>query len=170
MPFDPFDLLGVPPRFDIEPAVLQRAYLVRSASLHPDAAGPEAEGSSAALNRARQVLEDPESRADALLLRLGGPAREAERGLPAGFLAEIMSVREELEQAIASGDQVTRDRFEQWAAQRRAGHIAATSAKFKALALSPGMAELAAIRRELNAWRYIERMLEQLRTANTGGV
>src|SRR5262245_47105293 len=108
---DPFDTLGLEPRFDLDPGALQTAWLRRSASVHPDAIGrgggggsadaggpPDPESDAAAqLNLARQTLENPESRADALLRRLGGPTREQERSLPPGFLAEIMSIREEID-------------------------------------------------------------------------
>ena len=163
MPPDPFETLGLPPAYRIDPAALQRAYLLKSASLHPDLADdPLAAESSAALNRARQVLEDPEARADALLLRLGGPPREAERSLPDGFLAEIMSVREELQDAALSGDSAARHRLKQWADERRDAHIASVTRRFDALPPTPTPAHLRDIRRELNAWRYIERMLEQI--------
>jgi molecular chaperone HscB len=169
-PQDPFDLLGLPPRFDLDSAAMQRAYLLRSAAAHPDLAqdpahDPAAADSAAALNRARQQLEDPESRADALLARLGGPAREADRSLPAGFLPEIMDVREQMEAAIAAGDAAATAHWHQWAMMRRAEHIASVTASFASLSSPPAQGTLKEIRRSLNAWRYIERMLEQLAAA-----
>ena len=175
MAFDPFAILGLPRRFDLDPLQVQRAYLARAATAHPDLApggGGEAgpgSGSGAmdpsALNRAKAVLDDPEQRADALLLVLGGPPREADRSLPDGFRVEIMDIRERLDEAVASRDTAAAAELESWAAQRRAGHIRAAAELFGALPRPPTAEALRAIRRELNAWRYIERMLEQARDA-----
>jgi molecular chaperone HscB len=174
MPADPFDTLGLEPRFDIDPAKLRAAYLRRSAALHPDAApesgggaggegaGMEAEALAADVNLARQALENPESRADALLRRLGGPTREQERSLPPGFLAEILGIREEIEAAAASRDPAQIERWEQWAEDRRAQLIRAIAGKFAALVASSDPPSLRAIRIELNVWRYVERLVEQL--------
>jgi hypothetical protein len=52
-----------------------------------------------------------------------------------------------------------------WALQRRQQHIDTVRAMFASISESPSPETLAAIRRELNAWRYIERMIEQLRDA-----
>lgn len=173
MAFDPFAIFGLPRRFDLDPMQVQRAYLARAAMAHPDLSpggGGETglgSGSGAldpsSLNRAKAVLDDPEQRADALLLLLGGPPREADRSLPDGFLVEIMDIRERLDEAVASRDRAAAAELEAWAGQRRAGHIRAAAELFGALPQPPTADALRAIRRELNAWRYIERMLEQVR-------
>jgi molecular chaperone HscB len=168
MAADPFDSLGVPPRFGIEPAEIDQAYIARSASLHPDIAGQNAEAmrEMAELNKARSVLQDPEWRADALLLRLGGPGREQHRHLPPEFLLEMMEVREQVEAAMATTDpaqrQAERERWEAWAEDQRGEAIREVGAMFAVLPPDPPAAALAAIRTRLNAWRYIERLIEQL--------
>lgn len=165
---DAFDLLNLPPSFDIDPSRLQRAYLARAAQIHPDIAGgggndEEAARRSALLNEAKRTLENPERRADALLLRLGGPSREQERSLPEGFLMEIMETRMAIEEAIASGDPAERRKWEAWAEARRGEYIARVTELFNALPPPPPPPEaLRGIRTELNAWRYIERLIEQL--------
>ncbi|MCH8270551.1 MAG: hypothetical protein IH985_04985, partial [Planctomycetes bacterium] len=65
---DPFRILGLDPAFEIESGDLNRAYLTRVATLHPDAAGTDAD--AARINDARRILEDLESRANALLRHL----------------------------------------------------------------------------------------------------
>jgi molecular chaperone HscB len=153
---DAFDVLGVEARFDLDSARLQRAFLARSAELHPDrAAGDEVR--AAALNQAREALRDPEQRANLLLARLGGPSKEADRSLPAGFLEAMMSARESLDAAkqAGSGDEV--ERWRAWAESERDGHMARVRGLF-----AEERPDAKAIRRELNAWRYIERMLEQV--------
>jgi len=167
---DAFDILKLSPRFDLTSAELQSAYLALSASLHPDAASiasPETDEKSSQLNAAKRALEDPESRADLLLLRLGGPAREQDRTLPPGFLAEMLEVREQIESDAASKDPEKIEAWEDWARARRKTHIAEVSRLFKRIesdGASPAF--LKSIREELNMWRYIERLTEQLGEAS----
>ncbi len=161
---DAFDHLGLPPVFALEPAALQRAYLARVAALHPDRARPDTAdtgdsgAAAAALNHARATLLDPEARANALLARLGGPAKEADRTLPEGFLAEMMTLREAIDGCRAGGDAGAVAAHVAQARARRAAHEARVAALFAA---GPVPAALREIRRELNAWRYLERLLEQ---------
>ena len=68
-----FERLGLPRRFALDGAEVERAYLARSRSLHPDfhALGSEAERRaseelSSALNEAYSILRDPFRRADYL--------------------------------------------------------------------------------------------------------
>lgn len=154
---DPFDTLGLEARFDLSRAEIERAYLSRVASAHPDR-GNDVPSTAADLNKARQTLLDAERRAGALLARLGGPSSSADTSLPDGFLMEIMEVRTAIEESLAGE---AGEDWEAWADERRAGHIARIGAMFeRALAGDSGV--LSEIRRELNAWRYIERLIEQL--------
>jgi DnaJ-domain-containing protein 1 len=160
---DPFDLLGITPAFDVDPVALQRAWLAGSARLHPDrfsAGSTESDEARrlallAALNHSRMVLADPFQRAEALMARLGGPSKEADKSLPEGFLMDMLEVREQLEEAAASGDAAAVGKWEDWAGEQRREAILRVAGLFKDGAL-------AEVRRELNAWRYIERMIEQL--------
>jgi molecular chaperone HscB len=164
---DPFSLLGLPRRYDLDRSVIDAAYLRAVSALHPDRiADPveraEAAGRAAEVNDARALLVDDEQRANALLGLLGGPGREEDKSLPDGFLMEIMEVRQELEAAIASADDAERERFERWADDERVRYRAEVTERFAAAASDPDPAVLAAIRTRLNAWRYIERMIESL--------
>lgn len=168
---DAFDILGLEPRFDLGAPAIRRAYLARIAALHPDSAhrtgsddADHADGgrASAALHQAKATLEDPERRANALLARMGGPAKEQEKSLPPGFLMETMEMRERIESALASRDPDARAAIEREAADRRAAHIARVTSLFLALPTSASPESLRAIRTELNAWRYVERLIEQL--------
>ncbi|MEQ8769822.1 MAG: DnaJ domain-containing protein [Phycisphaerales bacterium] len=162
---DPFTLLGIDPGFDLDRAAIDRAYRARAASIHPDLADPEtaadAAGASARLNDARATLADPERRANALLAVLGGPAASDDRSLPDGFLMEMMDVRQR-----AEAECVTKEghaEWDRWAAERRDASISDVSELFElALSEGPGSPTLSEIRQVLNAWRYIERMIEQL--------
>ncbi len=167
---DPFGVLGLERRFDLTRAQIDSAYLARMALAHPDVAhGDESHDLAATLNSAKRDLLDPERRAGALLSLLGGPGKDEDKSLPAGFLAKMMSTREEIEESL-TGDPATRVRWQAWARSERGMYDARVGGLFAAT--SPN---LALIRRELNAWRYIERLIEQLEigyepnTADFGG-
>ncbi len=164
MPPDPFTALGLEPRFDLARDHIEASYLARVASQHPDAASTEHAGHARAadLNDARAVLLDPERRAGALLARLGGPAPEKDKSLPPAFLAEMMEIRENLEDARQGTDPAMLDHSREWSRQRRAAMIQEVAGLFASLPPSPAPAALGAVRRTLNAWRYIERMIEQM--------
>lgn len=181
---DAFAVLGLTPRFDLDAAELRRAYLQRSAELHPDraesgATHPTAGGAdgdvpgdvdlaAAELNQAKATLEDPEKRAVALLELLGGLSKEADRTLPAGFLMEMMETRQqidaELEGRRGEEREALLEKWDEWADARRARHIAKVAELFREILPrgTPAASALKAIRMELNAWRYTERLLEQL--------
>lgn len=165
---DPFATLGLPARFDLDPAAVDSAYLARAAAVHPDLAGDdptraaEAARDAAALNQAKATLLDPEARARALLTLLAPQTTAADRDLPDGFLMDIMQTRMELEAAIADGDAQGLERWREWAGDQRRSYIDRLAGLFAALQSPPADPDLAEIRRQLNAWRYIERMLEQI--------
>lgn len=156
---DPFEILGVEPRFDLSQDVVRRAWLARSMDAHPDRAGESGREETARLNDAKRALENEERRANALLERLGGPAKEEEKGLPDGFLFEIMQLREELEAAQASGDAERVGRSRQQAQRERAARMRRVAELFESGSTEADV--LRTIRVELNAWRYLERMIEQ---------
>jgi len=165
MPTDPFDCLSCPARFDLDPNIIEQNFLRQMSKIHPDLAGddPDAAIDAAKVTAARATLLDPESRASALLHRLGGPSSDQLKDLPAGFLMDIMEARLELEQALASNDAAALGRSQQWAERQRSdftGRVAELLAQAQA---SPDDGVLREIRTQLNAWRYIERMIEQAR-------
>lgn len=168
---DPFALLGLQPRFDLDTASIRRAWLAATRELHPDRAGarPEAAEMLARINHAKRTLEDPEERASALLRLLGGPTKEQDKTLPDGYLMEMLEIREQMESEIAQEHDDARTRWESWSAQRRQQHIDRAAAMFSALGPAPDSGELRAIRLELNAWRYVERLIEQLDPAYKPG-
>jgi molecular chaperone HscB len=155
---DPFATLGLPRRFDLSKPAIERAYLARIAALHPDAAGGDDDtGEAAALNHAKAALLDDELRAETLLTLLGGPSKADERGLPPGFLQEMMDVRERLDEDLAADPVAARERWGTWAKSRRESHAETLRAMFAQS--SPPLRDIRLI---LNQWRYVERMLEQI--------
>ncbi len=166
--FDPFAVLGLARRYDVDGAEVERVYLQKSGTLHPDMAAQHAmadmgdEGGDerfAELNRARQVLGDSEQRAVALWRLWGGVE---EKNLPPGFLMEMMEVREEIERA--AGDSAAMGKWEQWAVGRRGEYQKRVGELFAKLKTgeSGNAGVLRQIKLELNGWRYVERLVEQL--------
>ncbi|MEM9372012.1 MAG: hypothetical protein AAGA55_00070 [Planctomycetota bacterium] len=159
---DPFQALGVDRRFDLDAGEIEAAFLRRLTGAHPDVAGEGASSAAADLNEARAALIDPERRASVLLSLLGGPDAARVRELPDGFLLGIMELRAEIEQDLEGGDPDSRSRWERFAAARRGEHIQTVQELFDGLGDEPGSEALASLRVELNAWRYTERLIEQL--------
>ena len=105
------------------------------------------------------ILND-EARANLLLRKLGGPAPDQDRSLPPTFLMEILEVREDMESALDGGDPAERARVEAWAHSERTRLRDEVGALFARLAEGDPVGE--DIRLQLNVWRYIERMIDQL--------
>lgn len=163
----PFAALGLPVSFDLRDTDIERAYLTRAARLHPDIArggdaGDEAARRMAVVNDARATLRDPERRASAVLAALGGPSASNDNALPDGFLMEIMQTRMAVEEAAESEDPEALAEWVEWAEIERQRAIDEVGAMFNALTDPPANDVLADIRKRLNAWRYIERLVEQL--------
>lgn len=164
---DAFDVLGVRPVFDLRREEIGGAYLSLAQRLHPDMARGDADAAArmAEVNQAKRVLENPESRAEALLMRLGGPEASKERSLPEGFLMEMMGVRERVEQELAGeGGSAQREAWERWSREQREEASRVVGELFGRAEREAGGAKetLREIRVRLNAWRYIERLIEQL--------
>src|SRR5579885_2354189 len=105
-----FDRLGLPRRFALDPATVERHYLAESRAVHPDyhAGGSAAEQAaslelSAAVNEAYNVLTDPFTRADYLITLDGGPTATQQKAVPHAFLAEMLELRDRVEEARAAG-------------------------------------------------------------------
>lgn len=159
---DPFTLFDLPLRFDLDEADLQSRFIRASAAAHPDRhidpiAQAEAAELSAEINEAYVTLRDPEQRAHALLKLLAGDATADSKALPPDLLMEVMEVREEMEQAVASDDKAALVRLRQWAEDQRRGRLETVANLFTA-----DVVDAAAILLQLNALRYAERMLEQM--------
>ncbi len=154
-----FEILGLEPRFDIDQAALEAAWLARAAQTHPDLGGADA-ADAALLNQAKLDLADPERRANLLLALRGGPSKEANRALPPEFLATVMEVQESIQADRDAGEDLAR--WRDWADEERRAVIKAVGDAFADLPESPTPDQLVSIRVRLNQWRYIERILEQL--------
>jgi molecular chaperone HscB len=168
-PFDPFAVLELPVRFDLDSAALEKAYLEASRRTHPDffahdpVAYEQAQERSAALNAAYTTLKDPYRRAECLLNRLGGPSAQAVRDADPAFLAEVLEIREEIEETLAAGGpdgQAARTLAERLKSDRdaRLREIGAGLAG----ADPTNAGELAMLRGQLNSVRYLDGLLRDL--------
>lgn len=168
-----FERLGLPRRFSVDPAAVEREYLARSRELHPDFhhAGAAAEQRAsleltAALNEAYVTLRDPFRRAEYLLRLYGGPTAQEEKNLDQAFLMEMLELRERIGEAKAAGqgpggieDDLTARLT--GVADQLAGHFA----RAEGLPDGPARAaELVAVRHLLNAAKTIQSLLRDLRS------
>lgn len=161
---DPFAIFGLERRFSIDEQALRQAYLKASAEQHPDRFIDPIEQADAVeamskLTDAYRVLSDPELRARALLTLSGLELAEDKDKLPPDLLMEVMEVREEMEDAIASSNEAELDRLRAWANGQRDSYLK----KLGVLLDEELDASTASqVRLELNALRYMQRMLEQM--------
>jgi molecular chaperone HscB len=172
---DHFERLGLPRRFSVDPAAVEREYLARSRAVHPDFhhLGSSAEQRAsleltAALNEAYLTLKDPARRAEYLLTLLGGPTAQQEKNLDQAFLMDMLELRERIEEARAAGDPAVVGAIEAelTALQaERVRQIAGLFDRHDALPPDhPGRAGLLTeIRHGLNAVKTIQSLLRDLR-------
>jgi molecular chaperone HscB len=161
---DLFGLLGLPAQFDVDAAVLERAFHERTKELHPDrfATAPAAErvaalSRSRALNDAYQTLKKPVARAEYMLARAGVTIGDNERLDPA-FLMEILELREELADAKVAKRLPEIERLRGAMQARRDAAVGTLPALFERGAL-------AEIKKQLMLLRYLDRYLEECDSA-----
>jgi molecular chaperone HscB len=170
---DHFRAFGLPERFEIDLADLERRYLARSRELHPDRhAGSsrdrvEAAAAMADLNEAYKVLRDDFRRTEHLLQRRGIETTEAESQdhlatVDAGLLLQVLELREALADARARRDAA---RIDELAAEVRGRSdeawrvIRAAWTKVEAGSTPGDFGEIAA---HLTALRYYRRFLDEI--------
>ena len=156
---DAFERLGLPRRFSVDAAELERNYLDRSREAHPDfhTGDVEAvENTASALNEAYATLKDPFRRAEHLLALLGGPSAADDKSLPPAFLMEMLELREAIEAAKDSPAEVAR--IEADLSHR-------TDASAESLRRLFDVGDTDAIRKELNRVRYWKGLLRDLHGA-----
>ncbi len=173
---DHFERLGLPRRFSVDAAELDRAYHAASRAVHPDfhGGGTTADQSaslewSAALNEAYATLKDPFRRAEHLLALEGGPAATDGRQMPQAFLAEMLDARERVEETRGGGtrDESAVSALEAEFAVRYDAILGEVADRLAAAAdLPAGTAErataLSEVRGLLNAAKYVRGLLRDL--------
>ena len=167
---DPFDTLGVEPRFDLDLGAVEQRHRDLSRALHPDrySGAPAAErrlslGRAIDVNEAFRVLKDPIRRAEALLRRAGVAVGEiSEPRPPPDLLMEMMEAREELSAAARAKDLARTAQLAEGMRARQESvvrHLAAVLDKgnpHDMAAALPSLGELRYIRRFLDEVSAIE--------------
>ena len=166
---DYFEVLGLPRRYAVDPAELERNYLERSRAVHPDrlggegrAGGSEAAGQAMEVNQAYRTLRRDLPRAEHLLSLQGVTIGDNQPVAPT-LLAEVLELREELEAARAAGDRAALSRLEGAArASERAelGQLAELFAALEAAGAAERPARLAAVVDQVIRLRYLARYRE----------
>ncbi len=167
---DHYVRLGLPRRFVIDAAALERAYLAQSRAVHPDfhAAGSGGDPAastelSAAVNEAYNTLKEPFTRAEYLLALHGGPSASEEKAVPPALLAEMMEFRERAEEGDAAEREAVRTELQ----ERARGLEGSVAAGFDVYGTLPDNDPerprlLHTIRRGLNAWKTTRSLLRTL--------
>jgi len=114
-----FELFGLPERFAIDMAALDRAFRALQTEVHPDrhASAGDADRrmalqASARVNEAYRALRDPVTRAEYLLSLHGiDAADERDTSLSLEFLEEALARREAVADAAAAGDEEALERM-----------------------------------------------------------
>ena len=156
-------------------AEVEANYLARCRQLHPDyhQFGTTAQQRlslemSAALNEAYATLRDPFRRAEYLLTLAGGPSAADYKEMSPEFLEEMLELRMEIEELREAGGADSPGRLEMEARlnRRNAALLDELSKHFARLAATPEAQRRPAlldVRRTLNAARYIQGLLRDLR-------
>jgi molecular chaperone HscB len=169
---DHFERLGLPRRFALDLREVERQYRARSRAIHPDfhqlGATSEQQASldaTARLNEAYAALRDPFKRAEYLLQLEGGPSASEQKEMPPEFLEEVLELRMAIEELRETepADSPARKEMEERLEQRREMMLQEVENDFAAMTPANRKDVLISIRRRLNAIKYIQGLLRDLR-------
>ncbi len=163
---DPFQVLGIPPEFDVDLADLERRHRELSRALHPDrhldktpAERRHVLGRAIETNEALRTLKDPVRRAEALLCLRGQDVPEGQEPKASPeLLMEMMEQREALSEARATRDKPTVSRLVAAITARQASTLAALSLAFARAEQDGDGASIVPLLGEL---RYLARFLDE---------
>jgi len=171
-----FERLGLVRRFHVDASEMEGNYLARSRETHPDyhqQSSPEQQRSSmemtAELNEAYATLKHPFRRAEYLLALEGGPSAADHKEMAPAFLEEMLHLRMEIEELREEPpDSARRHDMEKQLRRRTEALVGELTHRFAALeALPPNDSKrhtvLLQVRQSLNAARYIQGLLRDLR-------
>ena len=165
---DPFQTLGVEPRFDLDLPAIEKRHRELSRALHPDryADAPAAErrmslSRAIEVNEAWRAVRDPVKRAEALCARAGVTHGEAgEPKASPALLMEMMEAREELADASRAKDVAKIATIERGVRAREDSVLATLTRGFEGAA--GDAAATRALLPTLGELRYVRRLLEEL--------
>ena len=168
-----FEVFGFQISFDVKPEELEERYQELFFGLHPDffvsASSEEkllSEGAAAILNNAYNTLKDQTSRADYLLKLLFERQNLDVRSLPDGFLAEMFFLQEELDNLINSKDLIKLSKMNENIQKRKTNIEAEYFVLFRKYEENPEDTTIPQqLQTNLNAERYLKRLLERIPTS-----
>lgn len=172
-----FERLGLPRRYALNAAAIERNYLARSRELHPDyhqlepsAAQRASMELTAVLNEAYATLKQPFRRAEYLLTLEGGPAAAEHKEMGPAFLEEMLELRMEIEElrGVGAAESPARAAMARQLTERSGrlqGELAAAFAKLETLPPDDTGRQslLLSVRQLLNVAKYVEGLLRDLR-------
>ena len=167
---DHFEVMGLPHSFEIDIDELENLYQRLSLEMHPDffeGASVEkkmlSEKSSVMLNAAYNSLYLPASRAKYLLSLFSKRKNLKTDELPEGFLEEMFTFQESLDEKLNSCDQPALHKMNE-DLQKRYDLIESNySSLFKKIKISPDNTEiLQQLQTQINIERYLRRLLDRL--------
>ena len=167
---DHFEVMGLPHCFEIDSVELENRYQRLTLEMHPDffGAAPEkqkhlSEKSSVMLNAAYSSLREPASRARYLLSLFARGKKLQMDELPEGFLQEMFTLQESLDEMLESCDQSDLCKLNEDLENRYASIESNYAALFKKFETSPENTEiLQQLQTQLNAERYLRRLLDRI--------
>jgi molecular chaperone HscB len=173
---DPFGVLGLPRRYDIDMHELETRYRELQKALHPDKhAGAGASQrrlslqKAVAVNEAYRTLKDDLRRAEALLalFQAGDAAHEPSSTQPqdAEFLMQVMELREALDDAKAAHDRARVQTLSEQVQQMRAVARAELVRAFEVLEAGTAQAPLEQAASLVGRLKFFDRFLEQVSAA-----
>lgn len=167
---DHFEVMGLPHCFEIDSVELENRYQRLTLEMHPDFFGAAtekqkhlSEKSSVMLNAAYSYLREPASRARYLLSLFAREKNLQTDELPEGFLKEMFTLQESLDEILESGDQSDLFKMNEDLQNRYASIESNYAALFKKFETSPENTEiLQQLQTQLNAERYLRRLLDRI--------
>ena len=167
---DHFEVMGMPHCFEIDSEELENLYQRLTLEMHPDFFGTASEEqkrlsekSSVMLNAAYSSLREPTSRARYLLSLFARGKKLQTDTLPEGFLQEMFTLQESLDEMLESCDQSDLCKLNEDLENRYASIESNYAALFKKFETSPENIEiLQKLQTQLNAERYLRRLLDRI--------
>ncbi len=165
---DPFSMLGVEARFDLDEQALAARQKELSLSLHPDRIASRSSlerraalGRAIEVNQAYRLLKDPLTRATALLQRWGVSLDEENQPRVApDLLMAMMELREELRDAANALDEAKVRHLVEETREKEQRALAELSLGLAQLAQSPS-SDPDGVLRALSALRYLRRFFDE---------
>lgn len=163
---DVFEVLGLKRAFTVNAKEVQERFIALSAANHPDRYTDPLDQADAAerasvINDAKRVVSDPMLRALALLELLApGAAKADTNALPPGFLMEVMEIREGIEEAKEEGDKAKLEQMKGAAEREFKERMEVMGGLLDKACAGADAQAVAGARLELNALRYVKRMIE----------